>query len=135
MKSIIISLLFLMSSGGSCEPDIPPFEYSNNTRTVIEAKLVNEDMTALANQTVPLMSYNGRERIIIGSAVSDANGKIFISAPKGNNPMYLEFKNKKILYATNYHDLIHTSDYQEDIIGTLPGSYYDFGIITLKNKK
>lgn len=133
MKAIVVSLLFLMSSGGSCE-STPPFEYSNNTRIVVEAKLVNEDMTPLSSQTVYLKSFSSSTRIVVSGAISDDNGRIFISAPKGNNPMYLEFVNKDIVYTTNYSNLIHAPSSGDHWLGFLPNSYYDFSIITLKNK-
>lgn len=133
MKELVIFLVFLMSSGGSCE-SAPPFEYANNSRVVVEAYLVDENMNPLKNQSVALMSYDKYQRIILNQVRSDERGKVFITSPKGNRTIFLEFSGQKIIYATNYPDLVHANNNYEDWIGDLSGSYYNFGIISLKPK-
>jgi hypothetical protein len=132
MKAIVISLLLLI--GGNCNYS-PPFEYKNETRIVVEGKLVNEDMTPLANQSISLMSFHYDNKVEINKTLSDSNGNFLISAPKGNNGMYIVFRNKKIKYTTNYFDLVNSSETNdEDWFGFLPNSYYGISIIILKDK-
>ena len=129
MKKIILSLLFVFIS---CGDFIPSFNYEDNTRIIIEGRLIDQDGIVLSNQSAILASYSNDQQIILQQVVSDGNGKIFISSPKGNNSVFIEFENKNILDATYYSNLIKNPSFSEDWIGFLVGSYYDFGDITLE---
>ena len=128
-KRIILFLLFFISCGDS----IPSFEYEDNSRIVIEGRLIDQDGIVLSNQSVLLVSIDNDLRVILQQVSSDANGNIFISSPKGNNPVFIEFENRFIMDTTFYSDLIKNPSFSTNSwIGFLDGSYYYFGDITLK---
>ena len=127
MKTIFgLLFVFIFSLGSSCEPE---FKYQNNSRIIIEGFLVNDDNSVLANQKISIFSSSLNNDLEIISSYSDPQGKIFITTPRGNNPMYIEFENKKIVSMDNYTDLVKNSIW----IGFLSESYYNFGIIKLTN--
>jgi hypothetical protein len=131
-KILLLFFVYSITVGGSCDAD--PFKYANNTRIIIEGKLVNEDGSVLTNQSLKLFSTDQNNRIVIKQVFSDGQGIIFLSAPKGNNPMFIEFDNKNILSTTYYSDLIKVPGYSKpDWIGFLNDSYYDFGYVMLKD--
>ena len=130
MKKIIIPLLLAFIS---CGDPIPSFNYETNTRIIIEGRLIDQDGLILSNQSVIVASFSSDQQIILQQVFSDVNGKIFISSPKGNNPVFIEFENKNILNATYYSDLINNPSFSADWIGFLDGSYYDFEDITLED--
>ena len=126
----IFSIITLVSCG---DGSLPSFKYEGNTRIIIEAILVNEDGSVLANQSLKLFSFNRNDRIVIKQVFSDVQGKIFLSAPKGNNLMFIEFDNKHIISTTSHFDLIHSPSFQNlSWFGFLNESYYDIGITVLK---
>lgn len=130
LKSIAFLVVYLVSSGGSC--DSQPFQYKDNTRLVIEAYLVNESMVPIASQKAEVMSISEDISFAIKGVVSDNNGKIFISIPKGNNPMSLSFPNKDIIISTYHSEIIMKGN--PNWMGFLNKSYYNFGTIILKDK-
>lgn len=133
MKFLALLFVYLMTSSGSCE-SISPFEYENNSRIVLKGILLNENGEVLQNQSIQLLSPDGSGTIIVKEVFSDNLGKMFLSSPKGNNPVYIVFPNKDIVNVMNNISLVNQPSYGErHWIGYLIDSYYDFGFIKLKN--
>lgn len=136
MKKAVLYLatIFLLSCGGESSP---PFKYENNSRIVLEAYLVNENGTPLANQSAELYTFRYTSRITVKEVFSDNDGKIYVSAPKANYNYSLGFVNKNIINMQNHSVLLQEDDnhppYYYGFINGLNGTYYNFGIIKLIN--
>lgn len=130
LKTLTFFIIYLVSSGGSC--DSQPFKYEDNSRLVVEAYLVNESMVPMPNQQAQINTTSDDFQLTIKQVVSDVNGKIFISIPKGNNPMILSFPNKDIVVSTYYSEIIMKGN--PNWMGFLNKSYYNFGTIIIKDK-
>jgi hypothetical protein len=131
----IIFLSFIRC--GSSGEIVPPFKYSDNTRIVIEGKVYLDTGVVLVNQEVELRARSGSiaGSVVVQSTVSDADGKIFVTTPRGNNSMFLTFPNKKVVQSSINNNLVFSASSSVGVsgIGFLSESYYNFGTIVLKN--
>ena len=136
MKNILIFFLIVLTSCSG--PTSPPFAFEDNTRFIIEATLKSETGVVLNNQKVELNSgVINNQNIVVKTLYSDANGSIFLSVPKANYNYFLNFVDKRIVSMQNYKTLIFKDNSTGENSGSLTGfsnSYYNLGIITLKNK-
>jgi hypothetical protein len=130
-------VIFLFVRCGSSGEIVPPFGYSDNTRIVIEGKLYINSGGVLANQEVELRARSGSisGSVVVQSTMSDADGKIFVTAPRGNNSMFLTFPNKTVVQSSINNNLVFNASSIVGVsgIGFFNESYYNFGTIVLKN--
>lgn len=131
MKTIFFSsffIIFLFGPSGGCDPE---FEYDNNSRIILEGKLVNENGQILPNQSVTILSNSFGSTIELNSSASDVNGNFFISSPNGNTGVYLKFSEKDITMIQFYPELVKQNSFSDDWIGFFENKHYKFGTITL----
>ena len=131
-KTVLFSFIYFMiyASFYSCGPVEPDFQYIDNTRIIIEAKLVDENNTAIANQVVELYSNS----FLIQTVQSNNEGKLFLSVPLANRNYNLSFEGKRIISTEHYSSLIGYNSETNQNSGTLnslKNNYYDFGTIVL----
>jgi hypothetical protein len=130
----LISLKLLIScSGGS---PLPPFEYSENTRIIIEGVLINEDGSPLSGQVIEL-KFKRYEFETVKKINSEKDGKFFISVPKSNYEYSLFFEDKRIISIQKTGGIL-TSDIENPPlfygnINMLISNYYNFKNIKLKS--
>jgi hypothetical protein len=134
MKSKILKLLAILPIfiGCSGSSPAPPFQYKDNSRIVIEGRLINPNQSAAANQLVQLFAKNGGyQDVLINQAVSDSQGDFFITSPKGIYSMYIVFPEKNVSATSNNSYLI--KQFQWMGLGYLDGTYYKFNSVLLIN--
>jgi hypothetical protein len=128
----IISLL--LTNCGIGGPDLPPFAYADNSRIIIEGILQDSNGNAVQNQIV-VLQMNRYEKYLVNITFSDAQGKFYISAPKGNYEYTLVFNYKNIISMQEYQTkLIKNTENPELYFGFIPRlneNYYDFKIIKI----
>ncbi len=128
----VISLL--LSNCGGSGSSLPPFEYGENSRIILEGILQNPDGSPAQNQPLELQAYR-YDIFVVNSTFSDGQGKFFISAPKSNYEYSLVFNNKNIIsMQTNQSLLIENKDIPPFYYGVIPKlikNYYDFKIIKI----
>jgi len=91
--SIIISLsLIFYSCGGS---DIK-FQYTDNSRIVIEGTLIDENGNILKNQSAELYTIISNSKISVKKVNSKDDGVLYLSVPLSNLTYALVFENKKL---------------------------------------
>ena len=134
MKALVLTLFFLMTSGGSCEGE--SFDYEDNTRVIATGRLLDEAGNPLINQQVNLVYYKGyydNTDDIYHIVFSDSDGKFFVSAPGANKNCSLFFSNKKIISLQNSYELtIYPFASTETSVVYLTKKTYEFGNINLK---
>jgi hypothetical protein len=133
MKTIFFCsffIIFLFGPSGGCDPE---FEYENNSRVILEGKLVDENGYSLSNQNVVILSTSFGSTIELNRITSDANGNFFISSPNGNTGVYLKFSGKDIDLIQFYPELVKQNSFSDDWIGFFENKHYKFGTITLIN--
>jgi hypothetical protein len=127
---LVAFLSILIGCGGSSPA--PPFKYNDNTRIVVEGKLIQPDQSAAANQLVQLYALNGGYGdVLINESVSDNQGNFYITSPKGIYSMYLIFPEKNVSMVSNNSNLI--KQFQWKGLGYLDGTYYKFNSVLLIN--
>ncbi len=134
MKSKFLLLLAFLPTFIGCggSSPAPPFEYKDNTRIVIEGKLINPNQSPAANQLVQLYALNGGyQDVLINEAVSDNQGDFFITSPKGIYSMYIVFPDKNVSATSNNSYLI--KQFQWMGLGYLDGTYFKFNSVLLIN--
>lgn len=131
-NTFVLFALFLISCGGG--GSLPPFEYKDNSRIVIEGILLDQDGHPLPNQSVNL-AFTKYQTEIVKNVVSDSNGYFFMSVPKSNYNYYLILDNKDIISIENYSSLLTVDSQNSPLfygtIGNLNATYYNFGNIKL----
>ena len=128
----MFSISFISCGGSSA----PPFEYTDNSRLVIEAVLQNENGDILQNQKMEVYPKHGSNSQPIKTIVSDSNGRIFLSIPFGNYAYSIYFSGKKIVSMQRNQELIHFDTNTNENSGELINfsqTYYDLGIVKLTN--
>ena len=135
MKNLLIMFsISLISCGGS---STPPFEYTDNSRLVIEAVLQNESGDILQNQKIEVYPSYGSNGSPIKTVFADSSGKIFLSIPFGNYAYSIYFSGKKIVSMQRNQELIlfdtNTNENSGGLIN-FSQTYYDLGIVELINK-
>ena len=126
MKTIIkVFCVLLLSLASECDE---PFEYSDNSRLVVEATLRYSDGGLAKNETVMLQTVRSA---ILAETVSDANGRIFLTTPLGNYPIVLSVAKNTILSVSRFPEKIKVYS-NTNVLGDLTNSYYDFGTVQIK---
>ena len=134
-KSLTILLIFIFfSCGGDYSV---PFEYQDNSRIILEGKLVDNLGNALPNQSAEIFTFKSSTRITVIEVFSNNEGAIFISVPKSNYKYSLGFIYKQIISITKYPELmIEDTNNPGTFYGftsNLTLDYYDLGTIKLAN--
>ncbi|WP_395051860.1 hypothetical protein [Flavobacterium sp.] len=136
MKKIVAILLIFVfySCGGEYSV---PFEYQDNSRIILEGKLVDNLGNALPNQSAEIFTFKSSTRITVIEVFSNNEGAIFISVPKSNYKYSLGFSYKQIISITKHPELmIEDTNNPGTFFGftsNLTSDYYDLGTIKLAN--
>jgi hypothetical protein len=125
-KTLFVICISLFSVAAACDPD---FKYTDNSRLVVEAVLLDMNGKPLANKTVFLSYNSGFNKL--AEAVSDQNGSIFLSSPQANYGIDLYIEGYKIQSTQFYKNLTIKTGSTSSSVGVLPQSYYNFGNIYL----
>ncbi len=125
-KVLIIFCVSLFSLASECSSD---FKYTNNSRLVVEAFLLDMNGKPLVNKTIFLSYNSGFNKL--SAAVSDQNGSIFLSSPQGNYGIDLYIEGYKIQSTQFHKNLTIKTGSTAGSVGALSQSYYDFGNIYL----
>ena len=136
MKKVLIILIIYTFY--SCDSSFTvPFEYQNDSRIILEGKLVDNLGNALPNQSAEIFTFKSSTRITVIEVFSNNEGAIFISVPKSNYKYSLGFIYKKIISITKHPELmIEDTNNPGTFYGftsNLTLDYYDLGTIKLAN--
>ncbi len=127
--SIYISWFLLILLASDCSA---PFEYADNSRLVIEGRLLQSDGSTVTGQDVLLYTASSGSSVIIHQVTSDSQGNFYITSPKGNYPLVVEFKNKDFEVNARYTALKKLQNGRADILTNFSESYYNLGSIIVK---
>lgn len=129
---LVAITLFISCTGGR---PLPPFDYTEDARIVVEGVLNDENGNPIRNQLVEL-KFQRYDLIAINKTFSDTNGKFFISSPSSNYAYFLFFENRKIIGSSNYANLLTPDttniELYSGIIGELNNQYYNFQNLILQ---
>lgn len=137
MKNLHLVYLITVSLLTSCSgvSPLPPFEYSENTRIIIEGIINDSEGNALSGQVIEL-KFKRYEYQSVYKTVSNSVGGFYISVPKSNYEYTLFFEDRKIISVQKQQGIL-TADIENPplffgTIGNLINNYYNFNVIKLK---
>lgn len=134
MKTVVImmlSFIVIFSLGSSCGDS--PFEYTTNSRIILEGRLLDINNQPLVNQKVSLKSFDVENIVTVTFIISDGNGYFFLSSARGNNSTFLDFEGKDIVSVERNSDLVKQPFGSMDWIGFLNENQYNFGTVVLED--